>query len=101
MNVIVTFALVLVVTGCATDNARTPAPIPSAPSQNSEPMERAVIVGSAENPDPVLTRVRELEERGLVKDVVVRESFPAQIQLTAPRSIIDELNRIPRVGRLR
>ena len=59
-------------------------------------MERTLIVGSAETPDPVLDRVRELEARGVVKDVVVYESFPVQIRLSAPRRVIDELNRIPR-----
>ena len=64
-------------------------------------MERAIIVGSAEVPDPVLTRVRELEKSGVVKDVVVFESFPVQIRLLAPKSVVDELNKIPRVGGLR
>jgi len=64
-------------------------------------MERATIIGSAEAPDPVLTRVQELEKSGVVKDVVIRESFPVQIQLTASRKTIDELNKIPRAGGLR
>jgi len=63
-------------------------------------MERALIIGSAETPDPVLARVRELEKDGAVKDVVVFESFPLQIRLSAPKTIIDELNKIPRVGAL-
>jgi hypothetical protein len=65
------------------------------------PMEPALIVGSAESPDPVLTRVIELEKSGVVKDVVIQESFPVQIRLRAPRKVIDELNRIPRVGGMR
>lgn len=68
------------------------------PPVNSDPMERALIVGSAESPDPVLTRVQELEKSGMVKDVVIQESFPVQIRLRAPRNVIDELNKIPRVG---
>jgi DNA-binding Lrp family transcriptional regulator len=64
-------------------------------------MERALIIGGAETPDPVLTRIRELEKDGVVKDVVVLESFPLQIRLSAPRKTIDELNKIPRVGALR
>lgn len=51
----------------------------------------AVIVGSAESPDPVLVWVRQLEREGKVRDVIVMESFPVQIRLTAPRHIIDEL----------
>ena len=67
---------------------------------NHAAMERTLIVGSAESPDPVLDKVRELEKAGTVKDVVVMESFPVQIRLRAPRKVIDELNAIPRVGGL-
>ncbi|KQZ57026.1 hypothetical protein ASD53_11130 [Lysobacter sp. Root559] len=65
------------------------------------PLETALIVGSAETPDPVLAKVMELEKNGVVKDVVVQESFPVQIRLRAPRKVIDELNRMPRSGGLR
>ena len=71
------------------------------PTKNPEPMESALIVGSAESPDPVLAKVMELEKKGVVKDVVVQESFPVQIRLRAPKKVIDELNRIPRSGELR
>jgi hypothetical protein len=98
---VVALAIVTVLTGCVGENTRTGAPLPAAPSQSNEPMDRATIVGSAEVPDPVLTRVRELEKSGVVKDVVVFESFPVQIHLSAPKPVIDELNRIPRVGGLR
>jgi len=52
----------------------------------------AVIVGSAESPDPILVWVKQLEREGNVRDVFVMESFPVQIRLTAPQHIIDELN---------
>ena len=68
---------------------------------DNAPMERVLIVGSAESPDPVLTRIKELEKSGAVKDVVVLESFPVQIHLRASKQVIDELNAIPRVGGLR
>ena len=51
----------------------------------------AVIVGSAESPDPVLVWVRQLEREGKVRDVTVMESFPVRIRLTAPQHIVDEL----------
>ena len=86
-------------TSCTTDGHRAGAPL-ATPSQGSEPMERALVIGSAETPDPVLTRIRELEKDGLVKDVVVLESFPLQIRLSASKKTIDELNKIPRVGAL-
>ncbi|SFK53568.1 hypothetical protein [Lysobacter sp. cf310] len=65
------------------------------------PYESALIVGSAQSPDPVLARVMELEKSGAVKDVVVQESFPVQIRLRAPRKVIEELQRMPRTGELR
>jgi hypothetical protein len=68
---------------------------------NAPSMEPALIIGSAESPDPVLTRVMALEKSGVVKDVVVQESFPVQIRLRAPKQVIDELNKIPRVGEMR
>jgi hypothetical protein len=56
----------------------------------------ALIIGSAESPDPVLERVTELEKKGMVKDVVVLESFPLQIHLKATKEVIEELKKIPR-----
>lgn len=92
MKIIFTLAALILLTGCTPDKKQ--------PAINSEPMERTMIVGSAESPDPVLTKVRELEKSGVVKDVVVLESFPVQIQLRAPKKTIEELNKIPRVGGL-
>ena len=54
------------------------------------------IPGSAETPDPVLEKVRELEQKGLVTDVVIMESFPVQIQIQATQKIIDLLQALPR-----
>lgn len=79
--------------GCGFDNKHQ--------TMKQEPLESALIIGSAESPDPVLVKVMALEKAGVVKDVVVHESFPVQIRLRAPRKVIDELNRIPRVGGLR
>jgi len=83
MKIIFTLAALILVTGCG-----------------NESMERTMIVGSAESPDPVLTKVMELEKSGVVKDVIVLESSPVQIHLSAPKKIIEELNQIPRVGEL-
>jgi len=92
MKMILTLAILIFFTSCVTNAKQT--------DMHKEPMERALIIGSTEFPDPVLTRVRELEKSGVVKDVVVLESFPVQIHLHAPREIIDELNKIPRLGGL-
>ena len=54
------------------------------------------IVGSAESPDPVLERVIALERQGVLKNVVIMESFPVQIQLTGPADVVKELELIPR-----
>jgi hypothetical protein len=56
----------------------------------------AYIVGSAENPDPVLERVLELERQGLIINLFVMESFPVQIKFDAPRKVIEELEFILR-----
>jgi hypothetical protein len=97
MKLIVALATLLALASCTTSHDQASAP-PTTPSPSNQSMERALIIGSAETPDPVLTRVRELEQAGVVKDVVVFESFPLQIRLSAPKSIVDELNKIPRVG---
>lgn len=92
MKMIFTLVTLMVLASCVTDKK----PL----NMNDEPMERALIIGSAEFPDPVLTRIRELEKGGVVQDVVVLESFPVQIHLRAPRKILDELKQIPRLGGL-
>jgi hypothetical protein len=58
----------------------------------------ALLRGSAETPDPVLARVRELERAGVVRDVVVHESFPVQIRLRASAQTLAELQALPRKG---
>lgn len=55
-----------------------------------------LIIGSAENPDPVLERVMELEKKGILKNVIVRESFPVQIEVTGPGSVIKKIQAIPK-----
>ncbi|QNH20112.1 hypothetical protein HEP73_01010 [Xanthomonas sp. GW] len=86
-------AVLMLLAGCGLDRTQ--------PTKNQEPLERALIIGSAESPDPVLVKVMELEKSGVVEDVVVHESFPVQIRLRAPQKVIDELNGIPRSGKLR
>ena len=54
------------------------------------------VEGSAESPDPVLVRVRELEQEGVLTNVVVMESFPVQIRVTGPKGAISDLESIPR-----
>lgn len=56
----------------------------------------AIIIGSAEHPDPILEKVRTLEQQGVLSNVVVMESFPVQISLTGPVNIVRELEMIPR-----
>ena len=90
-------AILMLLSACSLDNKQPTKPAAVAP----EPLESALIVGSAESPDPVLAKVMALEKSGVVKDVVVQESFPVQIRLRAPRKVIDELNRMPRTGQLR
>lgn len=95
MKSIALIAALTLMTGCGLDGNRT------AQAQAQAPLVSATIVGSAESPDPVLAKVMELEKSGVVKDVVVQESFPVQIRLRAPKQVVDELNRMPRTGGLR
>lgn len=60
------------------------------------PLVDALIIGSAETPDPVLERVIELEKKGVISDVTVLESFPVQIHMKATQKIINELEAVPR-----
>lgn len=48
------FIAVLLLAGCGLDNKQ--------PTMNHEPLESALIVGSAESPDPVLAKVMALEK---------------------------------------
>ena len=63
-----------------------------------EEVVTATIHGSAESPDPILAKVLELEEKGVLTIVVIMESFPVQIEVTGPRKVIDELESMPRKG---
>ena len=62
----------------------------------TEEMYDVLIIGSAEHPDPVLERVRVLEKKGVLRNVIVMESFPVQIRVTGPKTIIEEIQRMPR-----
>ncbi len=94
MKVLFIFSVVLSLMGCSSENQPT--------DSNIGRLKEALIIGSAESPDPVLQRVHALEREGVVKDVVVLESFPVQIHLKASQYVIDELNNIPRMkGNLR
>ncbi|NOX43781.1 MAG: hypothetical protein GXP19_08645 [Gammaproteobacteria bacterium] len=85
---VVTYLLFLAIASCAfTDVSK------AAISEDSISIH---ILGSAEHPDPVLEKVRELEKKGILQNVIVRESFPVQIEVTGPRSVIKELQAIPK-----
>ena len=89
MRIFCVFAVLISSVGCVI--AETPT------NSEGENLIDALIIGSAESPDPILNKVRELERDGLVKDVVVLESFPLQIHLQATKEIIEELDKIPRI----
>ncbi len=66
------------------------------PSEMSTETVRVLIIGSAEHPDPVLDMVRELEEQGMLENVIVRESFPVQIDVTGPANLIKKIQALPK-----
>jgi len=86
--IIVVHVLFFVIMGCATAN------------DNEKEIDKDVIsvliIGSAEHPGPVLERVLELEKNGILQNVIVRESFPVQIEVTGPRSVIKKIKAMPK-----
>ncbi len=86
--IVIAYLLLLVIAGCTlADGSET--------AVGNETV-RVLIIGSAEHPDPVLERVQELEKKGILQNVIVRESFPVQIEVTGPRSVIKKLKAIPK-----
>jgi len=66
-------------------------------STDSEELKDVLIIGSAEHPDLVLEKVIDLEKKGILKNVIVMESFPVQIRVTGPKDVIENLQKMPRV----
>ena len=62
----------------------------------TEELHDVILIGSAEHPDPILDRVRVLEKNGVLRDVIIMESFPVQIRVTGPKMIIEEIQKMPR-----
>jgi|GEM_PF-896739 len=92
MNNLTAYSLFLclsLLSGCATFSTQHP-PI------EADRVTR-VIVGSAEHPDPILQKVLELKEAGLLSKVRVRESFPVQIELTGSIEVVQALESLSRV----
>ncbi|VAW41765.1 hypothetical protein MNBD_GAMMA01-1447 [hydrothermal vent metagenome] len=84
----VVFLLFLAIFGCTSvDDSET---------TTGTEMVSGLIIGSAEHPDPVLEMVRDLEKEGVLQNVIVRESFPVQIEVTGPKSVIEKLQKMPR-----
>ena len=66
------------------------------PTDADKEMVSALIMGSAEHPDPVLQKVLKLEKDGIIQHVIVMETFPVQINLIGPRNVIKQLESMPR-----
>ena len=75
--------------GCSTEQTLSA-------NRDQEEIVSATVIGSFESPDPILVKVRELEQQGVLNNVVVMESFPVQIRVTGPRSVINDLKSMPR-----
>lgn len=80
---------VLLLVGCSSHSAQD--------LQIDKDSVTRVIVGSAEHPDPILQKVWELEEAGLLSKVSVLESFPVQITLTGSADVVHALETLSRV----
>lgn len=93
INIAVFFTMLLPGCTVGSDTDSTDQAIPWA--QHDELVTK-VITGSAETPDPILVKVRELERGGVLKNVRVMESFPVQIAVTGPGKVIEKLEKMPR-----
>ncbi|MCK5831405.1 MAG: hypothetical protein KAH20_14005 [Methylococcales bacterium] len=49
------------------------------------------LTGTAKYPDSLLIKVLALEKKGILRGVVVMESFSVQIKIIDPRRVINEL----------
>lgn len=56
--------------------------------------QRIMIRGTTMTPDPVLLEVQRLEQLGEVKNVVILESYPLQIWLSADSMTIEKLQAL-------
>ncbi|MEW5251162.1 hypothetical protein [Microbulbifer discodermiae] len=61
---------------------------------NESDWQRVMIRGAKMTPDPVLQEVQRLEQSGRVKNVVVLESYPLQIWLSADPETIKKLQAL-------
>lgn len=63
--------------------------------ENEEPKwQRIMVRGSLITPDPILLEIQHLEQIGQVKDVVILESYPLQIWLSADLVTIKKLQSL-------
>ncbi|MDP5208346.1 hypothetical protein [Microbulbifer sp. 2205BS26-8] len=67
-------------------------------SEESE-WQRIMVRGSLMTPDPVLLEVQRLEQLGQVKDVVILESYPLQIWLSADPVTVKKLQLLSKKNR--
>lgn len=57
-------------------------------------LQRVMIRGTELTPDPVLLEIQRLEKLGKVKEVVILESYPLQIWISADSSTIKKLQSL-------
>ena len=89
---IATLSLTYFVISACTGEDRTK----TSSSHKQKDIITTTIIGSTKSPDPILTTVRKLEQQGILTNLAVMESFPAQIKITGPRNVISKLEAMPR-----
>lgn len=95
MKTITTLTLCLAMLGgCASSSDANPKPT----ADNTTTVIRVKVLGTKMQPDPVETRIRELEKDGKLKVWGVRESWPLQFDIEGSAPTIAEvqgLNKTP------
>lgn len=76
-------SLVLFLAGCASTQET-----PEVVAEHSEVEVTRQFVGTTSMPDPVIHQVMELSKAGVLKDVRMTRSIPAQITATGPESVL-------------
>ena len=88
--------LAFLLTGCATEGVSSV----DKDNQNTSTEEAqwisATVVGSTDQPDPILEKAKEFEKKGMAKIILIMKSLPVKIKLEAPQAVIDELNAMPK-----
>ncbi len=79
-NTLLTAWIMLALTGCASVHE----PV----AEHSELVVTRQFIGTTQSPDPVIAQVLELADAGILTDIIMTRSIPAQIVATGPENVL-------------